>query len=129
MKHVPAIALCALIATTFAQTTPDAAKKDDKTPPINPDRPDLTNGANITPVGKTVLEIGYRQTRTSGATLHEWGDQPTFRIGVNERFELRLTGPAYAVASGGQTGWEDSQVAFKWLLKDGGDNGGFRHPS
>ncbi|MFI5385290.1 MAG: transporter [Fimbriimonadales bacterium] len=104
-------------------------KKEDKTPPINPDRPDLTNGPGITPIGKFVLEMGYRQTRSGGATLHEWGDGPTWRYGVNDRLELRFVSPAYAVDSFGNKGFEDTNIGFKWLLKDGGDGGGFKKPS
>ena len=97
--------------------------------PINPDRPNLTNGAGITPVGRIVLELGYRQTHGYGATLQEWGDGPTWRYGVNQRLEVRLVSPAYAVDDLGDKGWEDTHIGFKYLVKDGGDGGGFRKPS
>lgn len=123
MKAVFALCLVALCAVGLGQE-----KKDDKLAPVNPDRPDQTNGAGITPIGKFVLEMGYRQTRTQGISLHEWGDQPTLRYGINDRFEARVVGPVRAISTAGN-GWEDSGFGFKWLLKDGGDGGGFKKPS
>lgn len=126
-KWLSAIVLIGLAGAAFGQDGKTPAEKGPA--PINPDRPDLTNGPGITPIGKIVLEMGYRQTRTPGSTLHEWGDGPTWRYGVNDRFEFRFVSPAYATDSFGDKGWEDTNFGFKWLLRDGGDGGGFRKPS
>ncbi|HWA82477.1 MAG TPA: transporter [Fimbriimonadaceae bacterium] len=124
MKAALILVLACAAGPAFSQND-----QNSKTPPpINPDRPDLTNGTGITPVGKIVLEIGYRQTGSGGMTLHEWGDGPTWRYGVGDRFELRFVSPAYAVGSIAGKGWEDSGLGFKYLLRDGGDGGGFKKP-
>lgn len=119
MKYALAAIGLALSSLCFGQ---DAAGN----PPINPDRPDVTNGTGVTPVGRIVLELGYRQTHAGDGSLQEWGDGPTWRYGLNSRLELRLVSPTYAVDSSGGPGWEDANVGFKWLLRDGGS--GFSHP-
>ncbi|HVT14291.1 MAG TPA: transporter [Fimbriimonadaceae bacterium] len=125
MKAALAVVLAGLAGMALAQS----GQNSKSLPPINPDRPDLTNGVGITPIGKIVLETGYRQTGSGGVTLHEWGDGPTWRYGVSDKFEIRLVSPAYAADSFGDKGWEDAGVGFKYLLHDGGDGGGFKKPS
>jgi hypothetical protein len=119
----PVLAACLALLACLAP-----AQDKEKLPPINPDRPDFTDGPGITPLGKWLLEMGYRQTHSTGATLQEFGDQPTVRLGLRENFELRFTLPAYALA-GPDKGFEDAAVGFKLLLRDGGDGKGWKSPS
>lgn len=121
MRGYLAIAVTALAAVCLAQDK-------EKIPPISPDRPDFTDGAGITPLGKWLLELGYRQTHSGGATLQEFGDQPVLRYGYRDNVEFRLTAPAYATGAG-TSGFEDSAIGIKWLIKDGGDAKGFKSPS
>jgi len=101
--------------------------EDGKLPPINPDRPDFTDGAGIVPPGKVLFEFGYRQTASGRMTLREYGDQPMARFALRPDLELRLTGPTYAVAD--EKGAEDTTVGAKWVFHQGKDSSGFRSPS
>jgi len=105
---------------------------EDNTPPINPDRPSFSTGAGITPKGRLLLEVGYRQTRAQGFTLHEYGDGQTFRLGINDRFELRFGATAYAVQrspGANAEGWEDGTLGCKYVLHNGKENSGLRSPT
>jgi hypothetical protein len=99
--------------------------------PINPDRPNFTNSPETVAPGRTELEIGYRYTRTGSSKLQEIGDDPTLRMGMTKRFELRLAIPAYAFEddpSGTSRGFEDGGVGFKWNLSEGSDKFSWAKP-
>jgi len=117
------------LAIALAQS---AAPADDKVPPINPDRPDFTNGAGITPQGKVVVELGYRQTATKTFTLRQYGDQPVVRFALNPNLELRVGPGDYGTVrwfGGTDQGWEDSSLGAKWCFHNGKDKSGFGDPS
>ncbi len=89
--------------------------------PINPDRPDVSDGAGITPKGKPIAELGYRQTQSSGVVIRQFGDSPLFRIGLTDNVELRLVPGGYTdfrIFGQSFTGWESSNVGFKWRFRE-----------
>jgi hypothetical protein len=122
-------AMKALLFACIALATCSAlAQEKEKLPPINPDRPDFTDGPGIVPFAKWLLETGYRQTHGAGSTLRQFGDEPMLRYGFRSNLELRLGLPDYAI-SGAHKGFEDSSFGVKWLVRDGGDGKGWKSPS
>jgi hypothetical protein len=82
------LALCA--APVLAQTSASSSDQH----PIEPDRPDVTNGAHLVDPGLLQLEMGGVFTRTS-STAHDVGTPITARVGVTDWFEFRLSGDGY----------------------------------
>lgn len=80
--------------------------------PINPDRPDFANSTFTVPVGQSYLEFGYRQTRIGGFTVHDYGDQATYRTGLSKNLEARVNLPSY-LSLAGSTGFGDAGLGLK----------------
>lgn len=109
-----------------------AADPPPKLDPINPDRPDATDGAYITPKGYPIVELGYRQTESQGVIIRQYGDGPLFRIGLTPNFELRVSPGSYTnfrIFGSDFKGQEDANVGFKYRFHEGKDKSGFRDPS
>jgi hypothetical protein len=58
--------------------------------PIQPDRPDVTNGTSIVDVGLLQVEAGVQHARM-GADQHSLGTPLSFRIGMSEWLEARVS--------------------------------------
>jgi hypothetical protein len=58
--------------------------------PIEPDRPDVTNGTHIVDVGLLQLEAGVQQART-GTSQRSFATPLTVRIGLSEWLEARVS--------------------------------------
>lgn len=89
--------------------------------PINPDRPDFTNGTAIVPMGKVLLETGYLNTNSRDTRLREFGDHLLLRVPISDRFEWRFDMGGYAiqdVAGVRASGLEDFTPGFKWRFRD-----------
>ncbi len=117
-----------LSLTSFATTAPPPAA----VPPINPDRPDQSDGAGITPKGFPIVEMGYRQTQSAGTVIRQFGDGPLIRYGLCEKFELRFSPGAYSeFRFFNQTfkGMEDASIGFKYKLHEGKEKSGLSNPS
>jgi len=85
--------------------------------PIDPDRPDVTNGTHIVDVGLLQVEFGGQVSR--GDDSHDVGTPITLRLGLTDWLEARLGGDGFLWSSnGGQTesGLGNIQVAAKLRL-------------
>ena len=86
--------------------------------PIDPDRPDVTNGTHIVDTGLLQVEMGGLFTRGS-PTSHEVGTPVTFRFGATSWLELRFGGDGFldsTDSAGRETGIGNVQVGAKLRL-------------
>lgn len=96
----------------------DSATKPD-VGPVQPDRPNYTNSAHISPVDHPYLEFGTRQAKSDHLTSTDFGDGATLRVALRENFEVRLGVPSYLAVHGDGAnlkGFGDSSLGFKWRL-------------
>jgi hypothetical protein len=79
-------------AAAFAQQNAvvDTGAQD----PLEPDRPDVTNGTHIVDVGLLQMEVGGIWNR-SGAGHHDAGTPTSFRLGLSEWLEARISGDGF----------------------------------
>lgn len=79
-------------AAAFAQQSAavDAVAQD----PLEPDRPDVTNGTHIVDVGLLQMEVGGIWNR-SGGGQHDVGTPTSFRLGLTEWLEARISGDGF----------------------------------
>ncbi len=79
-------------AAAFAQQNAvvDAGAQD----PLEPDRPDVTNGTHIVDVGLLQMEVGGIWNR-SEAGQHDVGTPTSFRLGLAEWVEARISGDGF----------------------------------
>lgn len=70
--------------------------------PLEPDRPDITNGTHIVDVGLLQMEVGFQRVRI-GPRASTFGTPTTFRVGVTDWIEVRFGGDGF-VSSTDPTG-------------------------
>jgi hypothetical protein len=114
-----------LLCTTPAVAQPPtpqqsaAASSDAPSPqPLEPDRPDVTNGTHIVDVGLVQIEAGGLFSR-SGAGRRSGGTPVTVRVGLTDWLEARIGGDGFLVSSdpqGREAGIGNVQVAAKVRL-------------
>ncbi|MBL8996935.1 MAG: transporter [Gemmatimonadetes bacterium] len=90
-RNVRAILACAVALSLGACVRPAMHAEPS---PIASDRPSFSTGTSIAEVGHPLLEIGTTYSRTDGANVLVVGE-PTLRVGLSPRIELRLTAPNY----------------------------------
>ncbi len=112
--YIPALALFALLpCPAGAQPDPD---------PLITDRPDFTESPFTVAPGRVQLEMGFTYARDgSGAGRTESFEAPEalFRIGLADRWELRIEAPNFAWTdddSGDDSGATDFGVGCKFAL-------------
>lgn len=108
--------LLAIAAPSRAQTPPLPAAPAQA--PIEPDRPDVTNGTHIVETGLLQIEVGGLYTRTS-VDSRSWGSPVTARVGLTEWLEARIgaDGLLSQVDGGARaTGFGNVQVGAKLRL-------------
>ncbi len=89
---LPLLVVCAAAASA---QEPDQVEATGATPrPIDPDRPDVTNGTHIVDTGLLQVEMGGVFTR-SNSSSREVGTPIAFRFGATEWLELRLSGDGF----------------------------------
>jgi hypothetical protein len=66
-------------------------------PPIEPDRPDVTNGSHIVDEGLAQVEIGIQQARLG--TQRSFGTPMTLRVGLLDWLEARVSSDGYLRAT------------------------------
>src|SRR5262249_52818790 len=114
-----AIALLIAWSTCVGAQEPGAVQPTGETPrPIDPDRPDVTNGTHIVDTGLLQVEIGGLFTRNNDAS-HDVGTPVTFRFGATEWLELRLGGDGFLESrtlDRSETGMGSLQVGAKLRL-------------
>jgi hypothetical protein len=86
--------------------------------PLEPDRPDVTNGTHIVDVGLLQVEAGvtWSRARTGG---HSLGTPTTLRLGLSEWLEARVSGDGFLSVtdpSGSQSGVGNVQLGAKLRL-------------
>jgi hypothetical protein len=109
------IACTLLVALALQAPAPPAAVVG--ADPLEPDRPDVTNGTHIVDVGLLQLEFGGTYSRTGDG--HGIGTPVTARLGLNEWLELRVGTDGYVAAtdpSGTLSGVGNLQVGAKLRL-------------
>src|SRR5215471_14767856 len=114
-----AVALVVLFSTCAPAQEPGVVQPTGATPqPIDPDRPDVTNGTHIVDTGLLQVEIGGLFSRSNDAS-HDVGTPVTFRFGATEWLELRLGGDGFLESTTldrRQTGMGNLQVGAKLRL-------------
>jgi hypothetical protein len=120
----------ALMAALLIGTAPAAAESPQATQiagapqetqadqPLEPDRPDVTNGTHIVDVGLVQIEFGGLLSRSRGDRRNT-GTPVTARVGLTEWLELRVGGDGYLVSSdpqGRQSGIGNVQIGAKLRL-------------
>src|SRR5262245_63919575 len=90
-----AVALVVLFAGYAAAQEPETVQPTGATPqPIDPDRPDVTNGTHIVDTGLLQVEFGGVFSR-SNAAVQNFGTPITFRFGATDWLELRFGGDGF----------------------------------
>jgi|CXWL01.1.fsa_nt_gi hypothetical protein len=85
------------------------------TGPLVTDRPDFTESAATVPAGLRQLEFGVTAERFDGETLWTAGEA-LFRLGLSDRWELRLAAPSHQ-SGPGPDGFGDGSVGAKLLIE------------
>jgi hypothetical protein len=112
----------ALLLTVVSSVSVLAQESD--VPPISPDRPDLTNGTDIVPLGMLQLESGITFATTGDGTSIGAGEL-NFRLPLARWFEVTVQGVTWAREGTGQasaSGFSDGAIGCKIRLVSG-------HPS
>ena len=114
---VPALAATPAAAAIALQPpiTSAAAPEND---PLEPDRPDVTNGTHIVDVGLLQIEFGGVFSRADGGR-HNAGTPVTARVGLTDWIEARVSTDGYLSVTdpaGNQTGLGNVQVGAKLRL-------------
>jgi len=83
--------------------------------PLVTDRPDFTESALTVPVGRVQVEAGFTLTRDGDENEYTL-PETLLRLGVAERWEIRLELPSVAFLENGadEEGLTDMSVGFKW---------------
>ena len=114
-----ALALVMLAAGAAQAQEPEQVQPTGATPqPIDPDRPDVTNGTHIVDAGLLQVEFGAVFSR-SNATTENVGTPVTFRFGATPWLELRFGGDGFLQSTdlaGRQTGLGNTQLGAKLRL-------------
>lgn len=111
----------ALLLAVVATVVPARAAEDQ----VEPDRPDLTNGAKTVPRGAFQIETGIEYSRTSQAataTERRFLVDALGRVGVADRLELQISWQPLVHLRGDEddTGTGDVTLAAKYRFFDGG---------
>jgi hypothetical protein len=109
------IACTLLVALALQSAAPPAAVVG--ADPLEPDRPDVTNGTHIVDVGLLQLEFGAVYNRAVGG--HTVGTPVTARLGLSEWLEARIGTDGFLAvtdAAGTQSGAGNLQVGAKLRL-------------
>ena len=113
------LALLVLVSPGLHAQEPGSVEATGATPrPIDPDRPDVTNGTHIVDTGLLQVEMGGLFTRGNGAT-RDVGTPVTFRLGATNWLELRFGGDGLLDSSdsfGSRTGLGNVQLGAKLRL-------------
>jgi hypothetical protein len=114
-----AVALVALCAASAPAQQPETVQPTGATPqPIDPDRPDVTNGTHIVDTGLLQVEFGGVFSRSNSA-VQNLGTPVTFRFGATDWLELRFGGDGFLQSTdltGRQEGMGNTQLGAKLRL-------------
>jgi Putative MetA-pathway of phenol degradation len=111
------------IALALAASVAHAASAEDVVRPIDPDRPDVTNGTATVGRGVFQIETGFEYSRTSvggSPTQKEFSVPLVLRIGVLDRLEVRVESEPFVRLRGDEddTGYGDLKLGLKWGFYD-----------
>jgi hypothetical protein len=111
------------LALALAASIAHAAAADDVVRPIDPDRPDVTNGTATVGPGIVQIETGIEYSRTSvgGAPTEKQFSVPlVLRVGLLQNLEARLESEPLVVVRGTEddTGFGDLTLGLKWGFFD-----------
>ena len=113
----------ALVLLFVLTAAPLAAQFSGLEEPINPDRPDFTNGPSLVAPGHLQLETGYTYARTGSERSSSLGEV-LLRYALDDRWEARLGLNSYDWIDSGVpgerriSGFEDPFVEVKVRLND-----------
>jgi outer membrane putative beta-barrel porin/alpha-amylase len=101
-----------------APRPPADANPPEAVPPLEPDRPDVTNGTHIVDVGLVQMEVGVLFSKASGERRNT-ATPITARVGLSDWLELRIGGDGWLVSNdpqGHQSGIGNVQLGMKLRL-------------
>jgi hypothetical protein len=104
----------AQVAMAFTQQVTVPVGQDN----LEPDRPDVTNGTHIVDVGLLQMEVGGIWNH-DGSSQHDVGTPTTFRLGLSEWLEARISTDGYLAVtdpSGTEHGVGNVQLGAKLRL-------------
>jgi hypothetical protein len=104
-------------ATTAAQAQTPAAPSN-QNDPLEPDRPDVTNGPHLVDIGVLQVEVGGVWSRI-GSHRHSTGTPITARVGLTDWLEARVGGDGYLTVTdpnGHESGIGNVQIGAKVRL-------------
>ncbi|MCU1382279.1 MAG: hypothetical protein JWL71_976 [Acidobacteria bacterium] len=87
-------------------------------PPLEPDRPDVTNGTHIVDIGLLQIEVGALFSKASG-DRRNGGTPVTARVGLSDWLEMRIGGDGWLVSQdphGRESGIGNLQLGMKLRL-------------
>lgn len=123
-RTVLAFAIALAIVPAVSAQTPPLSPAPSSPTAIEPDRPDVTNGAHIVGTGLVQFELGGTLTAVS-ADQHNAGTPITVRFGIAKWLEARVAADGLVSLSDGRsraTGFGNVQLAAKVRLL-GDENG------
>lgn len=88
--------------------------------PLSTDRPDLTETSQVVGRGAYQIEQGVQVLTAPAGPLTVFPS--LHRLGLNERFELRVETPVVEL-SGGSAAFTGLALGAKWRMRDGGEPG------
>lgn len=100
--------------TPWLMLTASAISFAQDRPPIATDRPGFSDSSNLVAPGVLQLEVGFFRTQIGSSITTSVGDG-LLRCGLNQKFELRLIGVAYGLATGVEQ-WLEPSLGFKARL-------------
>jgi Putative MetA-pathway of phenol degradation len=106
------------IAAPMSAQAPSAPATGSQNDNLEPDRPDVTNGAHIVDVGLLQIEVGGVWNR-GGAGRRSVGTPLMVRVGLTEWLEARVSGDGFLSvtdAAGNQRGMGNVQLGAKLRL-------------
>jgi hypothetical protein len=105
-------------AAAIAAQAPASSTAQADNNPLEPDRPDVTNGTHIVDVGLLQIELGGVFNRT-GDGRHNTGTPVTARVGLTNWLEARVSTDGYLSVTdpaGNQSGLGNVQIGAKLRL-------------
>jgi len=98
-----AIRLALTVVVAIGCALPTRAQTPTQPEPLEPDRPDVTNGTHIVDVGLLQMEVGVQRVRLGPGSTN-FSTPTTFRVGLTDWIEVRFGGDGLVSATDPVTG-------------------------
>ena len=114
----PAVALILLVCPVVARA--QSAENTSEVAPISTGRPSFSGGTGTASVGRVIVENGFTRTRAGDGEVINDYPASLIRIGTGANTELRLSVPNYLSARGGDSGFGDGSLGFRYRFYKNG---------